>query len=165
MFIIGKVLKPQGIQGEVKVEIITSFPEHFEQLSEIYIEQNKFVKLEVQQTRFSKDFVFIKFKKIKSRDDAETLRDKYLYVPDEELYPLEDDEFYHHQLIGMKVFDQDEIFIGTIKDIEVYPVNDILNIESENKETFLIPVVKDFIKKVDFKSQKVTVHIIEGLLG
>ena len=94
MFIIGKVLKPQGIQGEVKVEIITSFPEHFEHLSEIYIEQNKFVKLDIENRRFSKGFVFIKFKEIKSRNDAETLREKYLYVPDEELYPLKDDEFY-----------------------------------------------------------------------
>ena len=165
MFIIGKVVKPQGIKGEIKAEIITSFPEHFEHLSAIYIGQDEFVKYEVEHTRLSANFVFVKFKEIHSRNDAENLRNKYLYIPDEELYPLDDDEFYHHQLLGLKVYDQDNSYLGVVKDVEPYPVNDILNIETENKKTYLIPVVKDFIKEIDIKSQKVTVHVVEGLLG
>jgi len=165
MFVIGKVVKPQGIKGEVKAEIITSFPEHFEQLAHIYIEQDDFVKYDVEDSRLSDRFVFIKFKEVQSRDEAERLRDKYLYIPDEELFPLKDDEFYHHQLIGLKVFDQDNGYLGVVKDIETYPLNDFLSIESENKKNYLIPVVKDFIKEVDIKSQKVTVHVVEGLLG
>jgi len=165
MFVIGKVLKPQGIKGEVKAEIITSFPEHFGQLSDIYIERDVHSKLHVENTWFSKNFVVIKFKEIESRNDAEELRGKYLYIAAEDLYPLEEDEFYHHQLLGLKVYDQDNMYLGIVKEIESYPLNDILNIESENKETFLIPVVKDFIKEVDLQSQKVTVHVVEGLLG
>jgi len=165
MFVVGKIAKPQGVKGEIKAEIITSFPEHFEHLSNIYIKQDGFVKFEIEKTRLSKNFVFIKFREIKSRNDAENLRNKYLYIPDEELFPLDDDEFYHHQLIGLKVYDQHNSYLGVVKDIETYPVNDILNIESENKITYLIPVVKDFIKEVDVKSQKVTVQVVEGLLG
>ena len=165
MFIIGKVVKPQGIKGEVKAGIITSFPEHFEHLSYIYIEEDEYVKFEVEKTRLSKNSVFIKFKEIQTRNDAENLRNKYLYIPGEELYPLEDDEFYHHQLLGLKVYDQDNIYLGIVKDVEPYPENDILNVESENNKIYLIPVVKDFIKEVNIESQKVTIQVVEGLLG
>ena len=165
MFVIGKVVKPQGIKGEVKAQIITSFPEHFEQLAHIYIEQDDFVKYDVEDSRLSNKFVFIKFKRVQSRDEAEKLRDKYLYIPDEELYPLQDDEFYHHQLKGLKVYDQDNSYLGVVKDIETYPLNDFLSVESENKQNYLIPIVKDFIKEIDIKSQKVTIHVVEGLLG
>jgi 16S rRNA processing protein RimM len=165
MFIIGKVVKPQGIKGEIKAEIITSFPEHFEHLVTIYIKRDDFVKLALENSRLSGNFVFLKFRGFNSRNDAENLRDNYLYIPDEELIPLENDEYYHHQLIGLNVYDQDDSFLGIVKDIESYPSNDILNIESKDKKTYLIPVVKDFIKKVDIKSQKVVVHVVEGLLG
>ena len=165
MFVIGKVVKPQGIRGEVKARIITSFPEHFEQLSALYIEQNEYIKFNIEDMRLSGDFVFIKLSKVDSRNDAESLRNKYLYIPAEELYPLQDDEFYHHQLLGLKVYDQDNVYLGMVKDIESYPVNDILVVENEKNKTFLIPVVKDFIKEIDIESQKVTVHVVEGLLG
>ena len=165
MFVIGKVVKPQGIKGEIKAQILTSFPEHFEQLSYLYVEQNEFEKFTIENTRLSGNFVFIKLEKIDSRNDAENLRNKYLYIPAEELYPLEDDEFYHHQLLGLKVYDQDNVYLGIVKNVESYPVNDILSVENEKKEIYLIPVVKDFIKAIDIKSQKVTIHVVEGLLG
>jgi len=165
MFVVGKVVKPQGVKGEVKARVITSFPEHFEQLSALYIEQNEYKKFNIEDMRLSGSFVFIKFKNIDTRDDAENLRNKYLYIPAEELYPLEDDEFYHHQLLGLKVYDQDNVYLGVVKEIESYPVNDILVVENEKKKIYLIPVVKDFIKEIDIESQKVTVHVVEGLLG
>jgi len=165
MFIVGKVLKPQGLKGEIKAEIITSFPEHFEHISDIYIEQNEFKKFTVEETRFSKNFVFLRFKEIQSRNDAESLRGEYLYIQDKDLVPLKSDEFYHHQLLGLNVYDEDDSFIGVVKDIETYPENDILVVTDENKNAHLIPVIKDIIKRVDLESQKVTIHVMEGLLG
>ncbi len=165
MFIIGKVLKPQGIKGEVKVEVITSFPEHFNDLAELYIEKENYEVLKIESRRVSKNFAFIKFLGFQSRDDAETLRNHYLYIPSENLYSLEEDEFYYHQLIGLKVYSEENVYIGKILEIEKYPVNDILVVKDSNNDEHLIPLVKDIIREIDVESQKVTIHLIEGLLG
>ena len=165
MFIVGRVLKPQGIKGEVKVEVITSFPEHFNNLNGLYIKKNEYELLEVESRRFSKHFVLIKFKNIETRNDAESLRNEYLYIPEEELYSLGKDEFYNHQLIGLKVFSEEEDIIGEIVEVESYPENDVLIVKDSNKQEHLIPVVKDIIREIDVESQKVIIHVIEGLLG
>jgi len=165
MYLIGKILKPQGIKGEVKVEIITSFPEHFEELAEVYLDDSANSAIEIEKSRFAKSFVYIKFKNIQSRNDAETLKNKYLYIHESDLYPLEDDEFYHHQIIGLKVFSEEDRYIGKIIDVETYPENDMLIIKSEDKEIHLVPVVKEIIKNVDIESQKVTIKLLDGLLG
>ena len=165
MFIIGKVLKPQGIKGEVKAEVITSFPEHFNDLTGLYIKKEEYEILEIESRRFSKNFVFLKFKEIQTRSDAETLRNAYLYIPEEELHTLEEDEFYTHQLIGLKVFSDENVYIGEILEVESYPVNDVLIVKGSNKEEHLIPVVKDIVREIDVESQKVTIHLIDGLLG
>ncbi len=165
MYLVGKVLKPQGIKGEVKVEVITSFPEHFELLSELFLDDKGKVALEIEKTRVSKNFVFIKFRNIQTRNEAETFRNKYLYIPESELLPLEDDEFYHHEIIGLSVFSEQGLYIGKIVDIEMYPENDMLAIKSDDKEIHLIPVVKELIKKIDIESQKVTIKVLDGLLG
>ena len=154
MYLVGKVLKPQGIKGEVKVEIITSFPEHFEELSELFLDEEANNSIEIENTRFAKNFVYIKFKNIHTRNDADSLRNQYLYIHESDLYPLEDNEFYHHQLIGAKAFSEDESYIGIIVDVETYPENDMFVIKSQDKTTHLIPVVKELIKSVDIESPK-----------
>ena len=165
MYIVGKILKPQGIKGEVKIEVITSFPEHFNDLNGLYIKRDDFEPLEIEDRRFSKNFVFLKFKEIQSRDDAEALRGTYLYIPEKELYSLDEDEFYYHQLIGLKVFSEENDYIGEILEIENYPENDVLVVRDINKEKHLIPLVKDIIREIDVESQKVKIRLIEGLLG
>ncbi|KAA3608433.1 MAG: 16S rRNA processing protein RimM [Calditrichaeota bacterium] len=165
MYLIGKVLKPQGIKGEVKTEIITSFPEHFEELSEVFLDEDANIAIEIEKTRFAKNFVYIKFRNIQSRNEAEKLRNKNLYIPESELFPLEDDEFYHHQIIGLDAVSEQGDYIGKITDVETYPENDMLIIKSKDKMTHLVPVVKELIKDVDIESQIVTIKVIDGLLG
>ena len=165
MYIVGRILKPQGIKGEVKTEVITSFPEHFNDLNELFIKKDSFEPIEIESRRFSNKFVFLKFKGIESRNDAEILRNEYLFVPEKELFSLEEDEFYNHQLIGLKVYSEENDYIGEILEIENYPEHDVLVVKDSNKEEHLIPFVKDIIREVDVESQKVKIHLIEGLLG
>ncbi len=121
--------------------------------------------LEIEKTRSTNNFVYLKFKDFQSRNDAEALRNKYLYIPESELFLLEEDEFYHHELIGLNVFSEEGLYIGKITDVETYPENDMLIIKSDDKSIHLVPVVKELIKKVDIESQKVTIKVLDGLLG
>lgn len=165
MYLVGKVLKPQGVKGEVKAEVITSFPEHFNALKGLYIKKQNYEPLEIESRRVSANFVFLKFRGIESRKDAENLRNDYLYIPEESLYSLKEDEFYTHQLVGLRVYSEENDYIGEILEVESYPASDILIVRGSNEEEHLIPVVKDIIREIDVKSQKVIIHLIEGLLG
>lgn len=165
MFIVGKIIKPQGLKGEVKVEVITSFPEHFNDLDIVFIKKNEYEPLQIESSRLENNFLFVKFKEIQSRNDAESFRNYYLYIPEEKLRALKDDEFYHHQLLGMEVVSEDGTKVGIITDIENYPAHDMLVVLDSSKETHLIPIIKSIIKKIDIESQKVTIYVMEGLLG
>lgn len=130
----------------------------------MFLDEDGNCLVEIEKVRFAKSFVYIKFKDIQSRNDTETLRNKYLYIPETELYHLEDDEFYHHQIIGLDVFSEEGLYIGKIIDVETYPENDMFVIMGENKSTHLVPVVKELIKDIDIESQKVTIKVLDGLL-
>jgi 16S rRNA processing protein RimM len=165
MYSIGKIVKPQGIKGEVKAEIITSFPEHFLELDELSIDFNG--KLEVrsiESVRISDKFAFIKFGGINDRNAAELLRNKMLLIPEEELVQLENDEFYIHHLVGMKVYDEEDTLLGTVTDVVQNISGDIFVMKSPDNIEVLIPAVKDFVREVSREKNRITIRVIEGLL-
>jgi 16S rRNA processing protein RimM len=163
MYIIGKVLKPQGIKGEVKAEIITSFPEHFNKLTKVFIDESAAESLLIENRRFAKSHVYLKFKDINSRNEAEKLRNSFLYIPESELHSLSSDEFYIHDLIGLKIYSTEEQLLGEIKDVESYPANDIFVFFDKMGIEQRIPIIKDVIKDIDLEAGKVTINVIEGL--
>ncbi|MEJ2055606.1 MAG: ribosome maturation factor RimM [Calditrichaceae bacterium] len=124
MYVIGKVLKPQGRRGEVKAEIVTSFPEHFETLSTVFIHQSEeWIGYSVENARLTNNFVFIKLAGVDSINEAEQLRGEYLHIPEDDLNKLSENEYYIHDLIGMQVFDEENTLLGEIIDVELLPAN------------------------------------------
>ena len=165
MFVIGKILKPHGVKGSVKVEVITSFPEHFLELKTVYIEhENQKQAYSIENARLSNRFVFLKFLEINDYDQAETLRNRYIFIPEEDLMPLGKDEYYIHDLIGMKVFDEQDSFIGTIHDVWTYSANDVYVLNTEDGQEKLIPAIKSIIKSVNTKERTMVIHVMEGML-
>ena len=164
MFVVGKVLKPQGIDGSVKVEIITSFPEHFLDLKQVFIEkENKKQAYSIEHVRLSNRFVFIKFAGVDSIEEAELLRNQYLYIEEQELVPLKKDEYYVHELLGLKVFDEQGNYLGVIRDVWSYTANDVYVVKNEQGGELLLPAIKSVIKKVDRQAGKMIIHLMEGL--
>ena len=85
--IIGKIRKPWGYRGQVKVEILTDFPQRFSLTQTIYVgdEHQPFT---VESVRLRKSDVVLKLSECQSQSDAEELRGKYLWIPLEEAMPL-----------------------------------------------------------------------------
>jgi len=165
MYIIGKIAKPQGIKGEVKVEIITSFPEHFLDLDELFIDfDGNLQTYSIESARVSNRFVYVKFNGVNDRNGADLLRNKNLLIPGDKLMPLEKDEIYVHDLIGMDVFNEDDTRLGKIIDVVSNESSDIYVLKNMNDKEFLIPAVKDIVKDIDKSARKIVIHVIEGLL-
>jgi len=164
MYQVGKILKPQGIKGEVKVSVITSFPDHFKTLKEVFFEINSLKAITIESARLNTSFAILKFKDVHDRNEAEKLRGINLYIPEDQLHPLADDEFYHHQLLGLEVFSNEDEFIGKIIDVEATKANDIAIIKTEAGVTHIIPLVKEIVTQIDMNAKRVTINLIEGLL-
>ncbi len=163
MYAVATVLKPQGIKGEVKVEVLTSFPEHLEEIETLYLKGEDYKALTVEATRFSNRFAFIKFSEINDRNQAELLRGHDLCIPEDELYELEEDEFYQHELEGLQVFDEQGVLLGVVKRVENYPANDILVVEDRFGKEQMVPAVKEFVRQVDVENRKIVIRVMDGL--
>jgi len=156
---IGKVLKTQGIKGELKIFPYVDFLEHIDKLDALFIDDKEF---RVQNVRAQKDFFIVKLEGIESINDGELFRGELIKIPKERLRKLSPGEFFWHDLIGMTVVDEEGRSYGKIKSIFPTGSNDVFVIESGDKE-ILLPAIKDVVRKVALQEKKIIIHLMEGL--
>lgn len=161
---IGFITAPFGNKGEVKVQVLTDFPERFNDMAWTFVDTGDSIqKYYIENTRFIRNKLIVKFKGIDTISDAEKLRNSYLKVRREEAYQLPPDHYYISDLIGCKVFTMERDFLGTVDDVLNTGANDVLKIVDRGKE-ILVPVVKEFVKDIDLQSRKIIIEPIEGMI-
>ena len=164
-FEIGQIVNTFGIKGMVKVKPFTENIEQFGELEKIYI-KNKNGKKEykIQEVKYHKQMVLIKFDGIENPEDAELLRGSYLIINRKDAKPLEEGTYYIVDLLGLEVYTDEGILLGKVDDIFNTGSNDIYVVKDELGKQVLLPGIDDVIKKVDIENGKITVHIIPGLM-
>ena len=102
----GKILKPHGLKGEVKVLPYSGESENFKNFKSIYIslDNNGPKKYSISGKKFQKNQIIVKFSEIENKEDAESLRGKEVFVDKQQLPSTEDDEYYWFELIGLDVY-------------------------------------------------------------
>lgn len=167
-FRVGKIVNTHGIRGEVRVISETDFEdERFEVGSKLYIMKepdSKPVPYIVSGQRRHKQFVLLTFKNHLSLTDVEPLKGSFLYVNEEQLSPLDENEFYYHEIIGCSVFTDEGMKIGTVSEILAPGANDVWVVKTDGKDV-LIPYIEDVVKEVDIAEKKIIVHLMDGLLS
>ncbi len=163
-FEIGQIVNTSGLKGVVKVNPFTDDISKFEDLKKVFVEKNKqLTEYEIEEVRYSKNQVLIKFKEINSIEDAEKLKNSYIKILRKDEKKLPEDTYYIVDLIGIEVFLENNTYIGTIIDVFQTGSNDVYIIKREEKSDLLIPAIKDVVKKVDIENKKMIVNLIEGL--
>ena len=164
MIPVGKVVKPHGVRGEVKIFPLTMNSDLFEGAS-LHFEgpEGRTGSLKVERARFQGRFGFLKLKGIEDREGAESLMGAVLQIPKDALPALEDGFHYIGDLIGLEVETTGGERVGPIVDVLQVSAHDIYVVEKDGRE-FLIPAVKDFVKRVDVDEGLIVVEPIEGLL-
>jgi len=165
MYLIGIIVKPQGIKGEVKVKPVSPDPERFYDLDKVYIRVEKILTYSIENIRISNSFVFLKLAHINSRNDAELLRGKEILISEDQLIDLDEGEYFVHDLIGCQIISEDGLIIGEIEDIIQSSSNDIYLVKNRKGHEYLIPAIADVIQKVDIQAKQITIHVLDGLLG
>lgn len=162
---IGQIVNTFGIKGMVKVKPFTDNIERFNNLEKIYI-KNKSGQTEykIQEIKYHKNMVLIKFEGIENPEQADLLRNSYLIVDRETEEPLEPGRYYIVDMIGLDVFTDDNEYLGKLEDIYNTGSSDIYVVKNELGKQVLLPAIEDVIKNIDMDSKKVIVHLIPGLV-
>lgn len=160
---IGRVSKPHGVRGEVRVVPLTDLPERFEWLEYVFVGDRNPVRVPVESVRYHGESILLKLGGYPTRDDAERLRDQLLQVPEEDAIPLEDDEYFLFQTIGLDVFTENEIPLGHVTEILETGANNVFVVNGEKGE-LLIPDIPDVICDVDIESGRIVIRPLPGLL-
>lgn len=144
MIDIAKILKPQGIKGEVKALPLTNILAVFENLKKIHVEEKE---MQIEKISLRQGFLFIKFAGVNDRNSAETLRNKRLFIEKEVLEDnLDEDEFLVDDLIGSVLYDEEGNLFGQVLDVENFGATYNFIIEREGR-TFQTPFVVGVFEK------------------
>ena len=162
---VGVISSTHGIRGEVKVFPTTDDPMRFKKLKKVFLDTGRErLELEVQSVRFFKQFAIVKFKGIDNINDIEKYKGKGLFVLREDAVPLDEDEYYIADLIGMEVFTEDGHF-GVVKDVIETGANEVYIIESDEHGEVLIPAIRQCVLDVNVEEKKMKIRLMDGLIG
>ncbi|WP_077621985.1 ribosome maturation factor RimM [Sediminibacillus massiliensis] len=167
MFNVGKIVNTHGINGEVKVIRITDFDERFEKGRQLFWandENSETIPLVVSGHRRHKNFDLLRFEGHPSINDVEKYKNGMLKVKKEQQEPLDEGEFYYHEIIGCEVFTNTEEYLGVIREILAPGANDVWVIKRKQEKDLLIPYIEDIVKEIDIVGKKVIIEPMEGLL-
>jgi len=163
VFQVGVISTTHGIAGEVKVFPTTDDMNRFKKLKEVILDTGKETQLlHIQQVRFFKNMVIVKFKEFRSINDVERLRGKSLYVTRENAVKLQKDEYFIADMIGIQVVSDEGEDLGILQDVMQTGANDVYVVEKDGEE-LLIPAIKDCILSVNVEEGKMEVHLLPGL--
>jgi len=166
--LIGEVLRPHGVAGEVRVRVLTDYPERIAELEHIYLgtspTSRKIKQHKLEGLRMHKGYALIKVAKITNRDLADRLRGLSVMVHIDDAIPLEDDEIYLYQLIGMRVTTTDGLDLGKITDVIETGANDVYIVNGGRFGEVLVPITDETLIETDDETGIITVKLPDGLL-
>lgn len=162
---VGKIVNTHGVRGEVRVLATTDFiAERFAAGNTLYLqEKDTQLALEIEKVRQHKGFILVKFVGYDNINDVQKFRDHELMVSADDQQPLEDGQYYYHQIIGLTVKTVDGRELGTIKEILSPGANDVWVVARPKQKDLLLPVIDDVVKNVDLDDGLVEVELLEGL--
>ena len=162
---IGKVLKPWGLKGEIKVQPLTDFPDRFLSLSRVYLVSpgGKELVCAVRSARSLGGTPLLLLEGYDTPEKSRAINNYLVKVPREEAVPLPEGQYYWFELIGMTVLSEEGERLGEITDVFATGSNDVYVMKRGSKEVY-IPATKEIVKQIDRKARTMTIQVMEGLL-
>ena len=164
-FYLGKIAKKFSFKGEVLIYLDTDEPELYQDMESVFVEYNKnLIPYFISNSSLHKnDFLRVNFEDINNEDEADSILNCEVYLPLSMLPKLSGNKFYFHEVIGFEI---EDIRLGvfgkiiSINDSSAQPLFEVLNGEVE----MLIPMIDQFLVKIDRENKKVVMDLPEGLV-
>lgn len=162
---VGVISSTHGIRGEVKVFPTTDDKERFLELDSVILDAGRErIVLKIEGVKFFKQFAILKFQGIDNINDIEKYKGRSLWISREQAVPLEEDEYYIADLIGMDVCLEDGSYFGRLNDVIETGANDVYVVEDTKGQEILLPAIHECILDVDVEANRMTIHLMKGLL-
>lgn len=165
--VVGQIRRPHGIRGEVRVEILTDYPERVDRHEYVYLARpqspDDVERHVLESVRPHKGVLLIKLEGVDDRDTAEKLRGMLVEVPLEDAVPLKEGEYYHFQMIGVDVETETGEWLGRVADVIATGAADVFVVRGPRGE-ILLPAIEDVILELDTEGREMTVQLLPGLL-
>ena len=164
MLRVGVITSTHGVRGEVKVFPTTDDAKRFKTLKKVILDGREPLELSIEQVKFFKNMVILKFKGYDNINDVETWRQRDLLITRDQAVELKEDEYFITDLIGLKVVNEEEAVLGRVKDVLETGANDVYVVELTGGKELLLPAIKDCILNVDLEGGRMKVHVLDGLM-
>jgi len=167
---IGRIVRPHGVLGELKVAPETDDPDRILSLNRVYVGENElsvslfYIRSVRKQMSRLGITIILALDGVTDRSAADGLRNRTVYACADDLPPLNEGEYYISDLVGLSVMTGDGARIGVIRDVLDLPTQNLLVVKRDNGADVMIPSVPEFVKDIDIGSGRVIVELIEGLI-
>lgn len=164
---IGLVTGAHGLRGELRVAILTDDPNRFALLDRVFVgrEDESPVSRAVVGFRPHKGRALLRLEGCDDRTTAEALRGYLVQIPREEALPLEEGEYFEHQVLGLDVWTASGEHLGELVEIIYTGANDVYVVQPDETDghDILIPALKGVVLEVDLDAAKMVVELPDGL--
>ena len=168
--VLARVMRPHGVRGDLSVKMMTDFPERMKTLDVVYFGSDpenprNLSKQQVVWVRRAKnDQWLLHLEGMTTREDADTMRSQYIFVAIKDAVPLEADEVYLFQVIGLEVQTTQGDVLGRVTDIIETGANDVYAVKGEKYGEVLLPAIPSVILNINVDAGTMTVDLPDGLL-
>lgn len=161
---IGVISSMHGIHGEVKVFPTTDYPEQFEDLESVLLDNNgTLMSMKIEKVRYFKNMVILKFHDYNNINEMEAYKGKDLLIAREQAVPLEEGEYFISDLIGSRVVTEDGEELGELFDVLETGANHVFLVKRPDGKELLLPYIPDCVLEIDIETKFIKVHVMEGL--
>ena len=159
---IARISKPWGVRGEMKLEVLTGFPEKLDRLARVYVGPDA-APHQVARFRWHSGDLVLQLADVRDRDAADALRGQLVQVAREDAAPLEPGQYYEHQIVGLNVITTEGKELGQVVEVLTTGANDVYVVQGRRGEV-LLPARVEVVRKIDLDAGTMTVTLLPGLL-
>lgn len=164
-FYLGKIVRKHSFRGEVVIKLDTDEPEMYQEMESVIVNLgNNMIPFFIEKSLLQKgNQLRVKFEGIDSEEDANSILKAGIYLPLSELPELTGNQFYFHEIMGFAVIDAKHGPIGTVSGVNDTTAQPLFEVDF-NGALVLIPMIDDFIIKVDRSQKELHLKTPEGLI-
>lgn len=159
---VGLLRRPHGLRGELLMEVLTDFPQRLRVGTRLFV-GSEHAPVTIASIRSHNDGLLIRFRGVENPESAGKYRGKTVFVRAEDRPPLPEGEFYHHEVIGLRVVNEVGEELGTLAEILITGANEVYVVKRPDGRELLLPAIEDVVLKIDPAAGLVRVRLLPGL--
>jgi 16S rRNA processing protein RimM len=160
---VGRILGPHGLDGTFRLEVMTHFPERLVSLRQVYLGDEQRTR-RVRAAQLHPPYALMRVAGIATPEEVRPFQGMLVAIDHSQAAPLGPGEYYHWQIIGAAVVDEDGQALGVVAEILETGANDVYVVRRPAGDEILLPAIAEVIRAVDTDRGVITVHLLPGLI-